>query len=53
LVANRLLASPSTATLAAGLDQRVNFAAREHPKIWEDVLTDGGIKRHSGPYAPQ
>jgi hypothetical protein len=51
-VANRLLASPSTATLAAGLDERVNFAFREHPKIWGDVLKEAGIKSHPGPYKP-
>lgn len=51
-VANRLIASPSTATLAAGLDERVNFAFREHPKIWGDVLKDAGIKSHPGPYKP-
>src|SRR4029450_8639579 len=49
-VANHLLVSPSTATLAAGLDERVNFAAREHPKIWDKVLSESGIMTQSGPY---
>jgi hypothetical protein len=49
-VANRLLISPSTATLAAGLDERVNFALREQPKIWGEVLKEAGIKNHPGPH---
>jgi hypothetical protein len=47
-VANRLLVSPSTATLAAGLDERFNFAFRESPKIWGEVLKAAGIRGHSG-----
>jgi hypothetical protein len=49
-VANQLLVSPSTATLAAVMDERVNFAFRESPKIWGEVLKDAGIKSHSGLY---
>jgi hypothetical protein len=45
-VANRLLASPSTATLAAVLDERINFAGREHPKIWGAILKGAGIEIH-------
>ena len=33
--------SPSTATLAATLDQQVNFATREAPELWEAVLKQG------------
>jgi hypothetical protein len=51
-VANHLLASPSTATLAAVLDERVKFASREHPKIWGEVLKNAGIKSHPNPYKP-
>jgi hypothetical protein len=42
-VANRLLASPSTATLAAVMDERVDFAFSESPELWKQVLKESGI----------
>src|SRR5262249_31688468 len=37
-----LIRSPSTATLAATIDPRVEFAMREAPELWEAVLRESG-----------